>query len=291
MMIFSLEEAKSFMTEQVMYGLEPNTKVCIDIISEQGHLPIFQLKLTIQSIILVGITILILVKNASIQQFKKSTIFSAFHPNKDLLKILFIWCIPTLVSSIIAYPRDHYLILQIPLYLILTVVFIDSILKIKDFNDSIFNNNILTSALWNVAIKLSNNNQINFKNLFSLNTDDKVVVRNGLFDATAPIWEKSNVRWFTQNRIYTSQLQGDHFLPNQKIKIKWVGGYSNISRNIPNLRKMVYQKSGGLENDSFKYAALIDANTVLPNSAGSMFFSKNNEQIKSLGYDLSKNIS
>ncbi|MFN8229647.1 MAG: carboxypeptidase-like regulatory domain-containing protein [Bacteroidia bacterium] len=167
----------------------------------------------------------------------------------------------------------------------------DSILKIKDFNDSIFNNNILTSALWNVAIKLSNNNQINFKNLFSLNTDDKVVVRNGLFDATAPIWEKSNVRWFTQNRIYTSQLQGDHFLPNQKIKIKWVGGYSNISRNIPNLRKMVYQKSGGLENDSFKYAALIDANTVLPNSAGSMFFSKNNEQIKSLGYDLSKNFN
>ena len=94
-------------------------------------LPIFQLKLTIHSIILVGITILILVKNSAIQQFKKSTILSAFHPNNDLLKILFIWCIPTLASSIIAYPRDHYLILQIPLYLILTVVFIDSILKLE----------------------------------------------------------------------------------------------------------------------------------------------------------------
>ena len=94
-------------------------------------LPIFQLKLTIHSIILVGITILILVKNSAIQQFKKSTILSAFHPNNDLLKILFIWCIPTLASSIIAYPRDHYLILQIPLYLILTVIFIDSILKLE----------------------------------------------------------------------------------------------------------------------------------------------------------------
>ncbi len=167
----------------------------------------------------------------------------------------------------------------------------DTILKIRDYNDTIFTNNILASALWNLAYKITPNNQIGLKNILSINTDDKVVVRNGLFDGTAPIWERSNVRWFTQNRIYSGQLNGDHYIEKAKVKVKWVGGYSDIMRDIPNLRKMVYQKSSGAENDSVKFAALIDGNAVLPNSAGSMFFANNKESIKSMRYDISKDFN
>lgn len=164
----------------------------------------------------------------------------------------------------------------------------DSVQKIKDYQDTIYSNNILASVMWNISYKITPNNQIGFKNLLSVNTDDKVVLRKGLFDGTGPIWERSNVRWFTQNRIYSGQLSGEHLIAKPKITIKWVGGYSDIVRSIPNLRKMVYQKSSSLENDTIPYAALLFENTVYPNSSGSMFFANNTENIKSIRYDISK---
>lgn len=167
----------------------------------------------------------------------------------------------------------------------------DSVQKIKNYTDTIFNSNILASVLWNLSYKLSPNNQIGFKNLFSINSDDKVVSRRGLFDAAGPTWERSSVRWFTQNRIYSGQLSGEHLIAKPKITIKWVGGYSDIKRDIPNLRKMVYQKSSQSEEDSIPYRAVLFENTVYPNSAGSMFFATNAENLKSMRYDISKTFS
>lgn len=164
----------------------------------------------------------------------------------------------------------------------------DTAQKIRGFKDTIFNNNILTSALWNLAYKITPNNQISVKNILSVNSDDKVGIRNGLFDGTGPAWERSSIRWFTQNRVYSGQLTGDHFIKAAKLKIKWIGGYSDIVRNIPNLRKMVYQKTSARAEDSVKYYGLVFENTVYPNSAGSMFFANNNESIKSIRYDISR---
>ncbi len=164
----------------------------------------------------------------------------------------------------------------------------DTVQKIKDYTDTVFTNNILASAMWNLSYKITPNNQIGFKNLLSVNSDDKVVSRRGIFDATVPTWERSSVRWFTKNQIYSGQLNGDHYIDKAKVRIKWVGGYSKIERDIPNLRKMVYQKSSPIENDSVPYTALLFENTVYPNSAGSMFFSTTRENIKSLSLDISK---
>lgn len=165
--------------------------------------------------------------------------------------------------------------------------------KTRDFRDTTFTNNILSSVLWNLSYKLNDNNQIGLKNLYSINTDDKVITRKGINDATdptSPLWQKSNVRFFTQNNIYTGQLNGDHFIPKGKIKLKWIGGLSDITRDIPNLRRMVYQKSSASESDSVKYAAQILGDAVGPTSAGSMFFAKTKERIYSIKYDISKTI-
>lgn len=165
--------------------------------------------------------------------------------------------------------------------------------KTRDFKDTTFTNNILASILWNLSYKLNDNNQIGFKNLYSINTDDRVITRKGINDATdpsSPLWQKSNVRFFTQNNIYTGQLNGDHFIPKGKIKLKWIGGLSDIVRDIPNLRRMVYQKSSASESDSVQYAAQILGDAVGPTSAGSMFFAKTKERIYSIKYDLSKTI-
>lgn len=163
--------------------------------------------------------------------------------------------------------------------------------KMRDFVDTTFSNNILTSLLWNLSYKLNDNNQLGFKNLYSINTDDKVIARKGIADAgdvNSPLWQKSNVRFFTQNNIYSGQLTGDHFIPKPKIKLKWIAALSDIKRDIPNLRRMVYQKSSGSESDSVKYAAQILNDAVGPTSSGSMFFAKTTERIYSIKYDASK---
>lgn len=167
----------------------------------------------------------------------------------------------------------------------------ETVQKTRDYKDSTYINNILASVLWNLSYKLNDNNQLGFKNLYSINSDNRTITRTGIADATDvsnPLWQKSNVRFFTQNTIYSGQLNGDHYIPKGKIKIKWIGGLSDIKRDIPNLRRMVYQKSSAAENDSVKYAAQILGDAVGPTSAGSMFFAKTQERIYSVKYDISK---
>jgi len=163
--------------------------------------------------------------------------------------------------------------------------------KARDFTDTTFSNTILSSLLWNLSYKLNDNNQLSLKNLYSINSDDRVVSRNGISNATDagnPEWQKSNVRFFTQNNIYTGQLNGDHYIPKAKMKLKWIGGLSDIKRDIPNLRRMIYQKISSSETDSVPYSAQILADAVGPTSAGSMFFAKTQERIYSIKYDISK---
>jgi len=163
------------------------------------------------------------------------------------------------------------------------------VLKTKEYNDTSYVNNILSSILWNLSYKLNDKNQLSFKNMYSINTNDNTTVRKGLVDASGPQWEKSDVRWFTQNNIYSGQLDGSHVLVEKhKIKFKWQGALSDIKRDIPNMRRMVYTKISPKEDDlSFPYLAQIQANNVATNSAGTMFFSSNKEKIYSIRYDLS----
>jgi TonB-dependent receptor len=163
------------------------------------------------------------------------------------------------------------------------------VLKTKEYIDTSYTNNILSSAMWNVSYKLNSKNELSLKNMYSINTDNKVNVRGGLADVSGPQWEKSNVRWFTQNNIYSGQLGGDHVLSEKyKIKFKWQGALSNIKREIPNMRKMVYAKiAPTAEDTAFEYQASIQPNSVTTTSGGSMFFSVNKENIYSAKYELS----
>ncbi len=162
------------------------------------------------------------------------------------------------------------------------------VIKRMELNDQQYTQAILASGMWNMGYKINDNNQINFKNLLSVNSDDKVTLRKGAreFDQPEKIWEKSSLFWFTQNILYTGQLSGDHLLPNSKIKIKWIGGLSDIKRDVPNMRRIVYQKTATMEDDTTNlYAAIVQNEGTIPNAAGNMFFSKTNENIYSFKYE------
>lgn len=123
--------------------------------------------------------------------------------------------------------------------------------------------------------------------MYSINTEDRVIIRNGarLYDQDEKQWEKGSVRWFTQNNMYTGQLSGSHDFTKHNIHFEWNGGYSDVQRDIPNMRRMIYQKTSRIEDDSSRrYAAVIDPNNS--RSGGIMFFSNMREMIKSAKYDL-----
>ena len=154
------------------------------------------------------------------------------------------------------------------------------VLKRDSLHDVSYINNIVSSALLNTAYKFGNNHVIKFNNIYSINTEDKVTLRSGAreLDQIDKQWEKGSVRWFTQNNMYSGQLSGAHSF--KKFKFDWNGGYSNVVRDIPNMRRIIYQKSAPTEDDTLaQYAAVIDANNA--RAGGIMFFSNLTENIYS----------
>ena len=162
-----------------------------------------------------------------------------------------------------------------------------------DFLDKNYSQQVLTGAIGNASLKFNENHSINFKNLFSINSNDLVVDRYGRRDIPDPRVIIGNVRWFTSNKIYSGQLNGDHFFPTTKIKANWNAFYSNIDRSIPNLRRNIYSiadPTSSNPDDLIAYASIADNNGGA-DYGGGMFFSENKENISGGKVDFSRKIN
>ncbi len=157
-----------------------------------------------------------------------------------------------------------------------------------ELKDNQYENAILGGLIWNMSYKLNDNSKISLKNLYSINSSDRVVLREGIRYMDG-VQELSSARQFTQNNLYSGQLSGEHLLPKKSIKINWIGGYSNIERDIPNLRRMLYTRdySAGVDNSNAPYQAAIPASGTSPSAGGNTFYSNNKEQLYSANYDVS----
>jgi TonB-dependent receptor len=165
-----------------------------------------------------------------------------------------------------------------------------AITKYRDNNYSV---QVLTGSLVNLSLKFNENHSISFKNIFSVNSTDLVVERNGLKDTTDNPTRTTvaDVRWFTSNKIYSGQFNGDHYFPKPKIKLTWSGFYSNINREIPNLRRNIYTIENPNSSDPLQTIPIANISTT--NSGGNdygggMFFSENKETIEGAKIDISK---
>jgi hypothetical protein len=158
----------------------------------------------------------------------------------------------------------------------------------ENFNDMSYNEQVLAGALANFSLKINNNNSISLKNIYSINSEDKVILRTGQsgIDQEPPYFDfKNNARWFTSNKILSSQLNGDHYFTKSKVKINWNGSISKVNRSIPNLRRNSYLSYGTPD-----YVAQI-AQTVNFQSGGNIFYSENDETIAFAKTDFSKKFS
>ena len=159
----------------------------------------------------------------------------------------------------------------------------------SELKDSVYTRTVLNSGMLNLNYEINSKNVLSFKNLYSLNSEDKVNIRKGVreLDSDPHVFEKSSNRWFTQNNLYSGQLEGKHELSKNTIKLNWNLGYSDVKRNVPNMRRVVYQKNAMTEDDPNEpYYAVIQNNGTIPTAAGNMFWSKTNEQIYSAKYDV-----
>jgi outer membrane receptor protein involved in Fe transport len=158
-----------------------------------------------------------------------------------------------------------------------------------ELNDSVFVHSIANSGLLNFSLLLNPNNTIKLKNFYTINSEDRINVRQGVreMDNDPRQWERSTNFWYTQNNFLSQQLIGTHNIINSKLN--WNLSYNNVRRDIPNLRRIVYRKNG--DDPNTIYVAVIP---VSQNNAGignNMFWSYSYENLYSGKLDWSRNIT
>lgn len=120
--------------------------------------------------------------------------------------------------------------------------------KDLEFNDDSYNTNVMSGGIWNLSFLHSrengSNHRVSLKNMLNINTNDQVILRNGSrFDQGQDI--KSYNAMYTQNRLLSTQLLGEHFIPKGKIKMEWNVGYNNLKRDIPDYKQITYKRPLG----------------------------------------------
>ncbi len=166
----------------------------------------------------------------------------------------------------------------------------------NDYFDQTYSTQVLIGALLNLSCKINENHSISSKNLYSINSDDRLIYRTGSVLPTDPNPQimKSFAMWFTQNKISSSQLIGDHYIPKAKIKINWLGSFSNVQRDVPNLRRQLFLKFDHINDpqnpvpQDTMYQTQMAVTSTGPAYSGSMLWSKLKEDIRSFKVDVSR---
>lgn len=157
---------------------------------------------------------------------------------------------------------------------------------------------VLSGALANFSFKLNDKNTFSFQNIYSINSDDKLINRTGEINPLEanPSLLRSNARWFTTNAVYSGQITGKHTFKSEKTKLNWLAGYSNVQRSIPSLNRSIYTRNKYITDPNdpnpadTQYVANMSYSSVGPSYGGGMFFSKNKENSINLKTDFSYDI-
>ena len=148
------------------------------------------------------------------------------------------------------------------------------------YNDTVYKDNVLMGGIVNVGFKINNHHKINFKNTLTANSENQTIFREGDLIENAQLI-KSNASWFTNNRLISNQLNGEHVITKQKIKIQWGVGQNTIKRTTPDLRKFYTLKNYGEAN----YAAYVPLGQGSPFYSGT-YFDETSEKIKNANIDV-----
>ncbi len=147
----------------------------------------------------------------------------------------------------------------------------------RKYTDSVYNDEVIWAVLGNIGIKINNRNNISWKNNLSVNTDNKLVRRVGAsdFDSAPDDIQKQTLKQFTSDKIFTSQLIGEHQVGKIKTKINWLTAYSKVNREIP----MQLLSAEGF---------LASAGSASNGASGGMISTNSQENIKNAKIDITQ---
>lgn len=155
-----------------------------------------------------------------------------------------------------------------------------------DFTDKSYVRNVMSGGIWNLSYLNSKENgsthRISLKNLFNINTSDQTILREGFrYDQGQGIL--SYLTMYTQNRLFSTQLMGEHFIPKGKIKLDWNFGYNNLRRDIPDYRQLTYKRN--LDDTTVVWAVPFGTQPSF-NDINGRFYSTMNDNIYSGSVDM-----
>jgi TonB-dependent receptor len=97
-----------------------------------------------------------------------------------------------------------------------------------------------TSALANVGLKLSQDNEVSFLGLYLVNSDSTATNAAGYDLQSATDFLATRLQ-FTQRQLFFNQVKGFHRLPVlHDAEIDWQANYARVNRNEPDIRDMRY---------------------------------------------------
>lgn len=179
----------------------------------------------------------------------------------------------------------------------------DADVMLDDKYNILTNQNVVTNTtLFNTGYKFNNAHKIYFQNIFVQNSNQSYIQQNG---TTAPLdsnrtIDKNTALFYTHSKIYSTQLSSHNDFESLNIKSHLTLGYSNINILTPNVRYMSYSKFIRIQNipdpseppppyiKDTMYAANVSNASTGPDYAGYRFYSKMNEDIRSVKWDVEK---
>jgi Outer membrane protein beta-barrel family/CarboxypepD_reg-like domain/TonB-dependent Receptor Plug Domain len=153
--------------------------------------------------------------------------------------------------------------------------------------DKRYSEQVLFGGIANISFKLDANNSFSFKNLYSINSDNKIVDRSGFSVINDKLQIQSTGRLFTSNSIYSGQLTGEHYLTESKLKINWVSSLSIVERDTPNDRNNTYDIARDADDNLLPPTAPLSDSVTLE-TTNFLYSSKNKENIHNGKIDISK---
>lgn len=172
------------------------------------------------------------------------------------------------------------------------------------YNITSSQNNVMNTSLFNIGYKFNKQHQITLKNMLMLNSNKSVIQQIG---TTAPLdsnrtQDKNTAFFYTHSKIISSQLNFENEIEKLNIHSHLNFGYSNINIITPNVRYMSYSKFVRIQNlpdpseppppyiKDTMYSANISIASTGPDYAGYRFYSKMNEDVRSIKWDVDKDI-
>lgn len=163
----------------------------------------------------------------------------------------------------------------------------------RSYQDTITKSETMIGIMANFGYKIGNNHKISFKNAYTINGEDQTILRSGFDDYTSeqmPLVRNTYYN-FSQSKLLTSQLIGEHFVTSMKTKIKWVLNNNIIDRQIPDFRRFsTFSTLMDAGTGAYTpYAAKITNSNPDITQMG-RFYSSLNEVIQSANIDLSRGL-